>query len=297
MTVHRDPMSEAPNQSGSETASPGPHVRALETVGAGVLRQGRAVIEFLEFLGGAAYLLGDTSTWIFRTVVQRKARFGRVHLLAQMVRVGVRSIPIVSLVQIFIGIILALQMAPTLTDYGQIQRVADIVAIAMFRELGPLLSGIVLSGFAGASIAAELGTMVEGEEIKALRACALNPVRFLVVPRFLATVIMLTMLAVIADVIGAFGGFLTGTVILGIDPQQYLNYTRDALTHKDFISGLAKAAVFGVMIAMIACHEGLNVTGGAEGVGRATTRTVVKSIVALITADVIFTAIFYAFDI
>jgi len=290
-------MSEAPQQSGSQPASPGPHVKAVEAVGHVVLGRGRAVRGFVEFLGGATYLLGDTVAWVFRTVVRREARFGRENLFAQMVRVGVRSIPIVSLVQIFIGIILALQMAPTLTDYGQIQRVADIVAIAMFRELGPLLSGIVLSGFAGASIAAELGTMVEGEEIKALRACALNPVRFLVVPRFMATVIMLTLLTVIADVIGAFGGFLTGTMILGIDAQQYLSYTREALTQKDFISGLFKAGVFGVMISMIACYEGLNVTGGAEGVGRATTSTVVKSIVALITADVIFTAIFYAFEI
>ncbi len=167
----------------------------------------------------------------------------------------------------------------------------------MFRELGPLLSGIVLSGFAGASIAAELGTMVEGEEIKALRAHALNPIRFLVVPRFLATVLMLIMLTVIADAVGLFGGFLTGTFILDIDPQQYLSYTRDAVVPRDFITGLAKAGVFGLMISMIACYEGLNVTGGAEGVGRATTSTVVKSIVALITADVLFTAVFYAFGI
>ncbi len=287
-------MSEVPSQNSSPPALP---IRALERIGTVVLRRSRALVDFLEFLGGATCLLGDSFAWIFRTVIRRQARFGRENLLAQMVRVGVRSIPIVCLVQIFIGVILALQMAPTLTDYGQIQRVADIVAIAMFRELGPLLSGIVLSGFAGASIAAELGTMVEGEEVKALRASALNPVRFLVVPRFLATVIMLTMLTVIADVVGAFGGFLTGTLILDIDAQQYLNYTREALTQKDFISGLFKAAVFGVMISLIACHEGLNVTGGAEGVGRATTNTVVKSIVALITADVIFTAIFYAFEI
>lgn len=290
-------MAQSPSQTGQSPPSSGPVVRAVESVGETVTSQSRAGRRFLEFLGGATYLIGDTLAWIFRTLVRRQARIGRENLLAQMVRVGIRSIPIISLVQIFIGIILALQMAPTLTNYGQIQRVADIVAIAMFRELGPLLSGIVLSGFAGASIAAELGTMVEGEEIKALRACALNPIRFLVVPRFLATVIMLTMLTVIADMVGAFGGFLTGTLILGIDPHQYLNYTRDALTQKDFVTGLIKAAVFGVMISMIACYEGLNVTGGAEGVGRATTSTVVKSIVALITADVLFTAVFYAFGL
>jgi phospholipid/cholesterol/gamma-HCH transport system permease protein len=290
-------MSESPSQSSPPTPQPNPVVRALEYIGGATIRQGREAARFLEFLGGAVYLISDTLTWIFRTLVQRKSRFGREHLWAQMVRVGVRSIPIVSLVQVFIGIILALQMAPTLKSYGQIQRVADVVAIAMFRELGPLLSGIVLSGFAGASIAAELGTMVEGEEIKALRACALNPIRFLVMPRFLATVVMLTMLTVIADVVGVLGGFTTSTLVLNISPESYLSYTRAALTNKDFITGLVKAGVFGVMISMIACYEGLNVTGGAEGVGRATTNTVVKSIVALITADVIFTAIFYAFGL
>jgi len=288
MTASHPPSSDDPSR---------PLLRAIESVGEATLSQGRKLTGFLGFLGGATYLVGDTFAWLFRTLIRRQGRFGREHLVFQMVRVGVRAIPIVALVQVFIGIILALQMAPTLENYGQIQRVADIVGIAMFRELGPLLSGIVLSGFAGASIAAELGTMVEGEEIKALKAIALNPIRFLVVPRFLATVLMLTMLTVIADVVGVFGGLLTGTLILDIDAQQYLSYTRDALTNKDFITGLVKAAVFGVMIAIIACYEGLNVTGGAEGVGRATTSTVVKSIVALITADVVFTAIFYAFGL
>lgn len=272
-------------------------VRAVEAIGRAAIRRLAALTDVVVFLGEAAYLTGDTLAWILRSLLSRQARLSSEHVLAQMVRVGIQSIPIISLVQVFIGIILALQMAPTLESYGQIQRVADIVGIAMFRELGPLLTGIVLSGFAGASIAAEIGTMVEGEEIKALKAMALNPIRFLVVPRFLATVIMLTMLTVIADVIGVFGGFLTSVLILDIAPVQYLHYTEVAVTHKDFLSGLLKAAVFGVMISIIACREGLGVTGGAAGVGRATTNTVVKSIVALITADVIFTAVLYAFGI
>ncbi len=272
-------------------------VRAVEAIGRAAIRRLAALTDVVVFLGEAAYLTGDTLAWIGRSLLSRQARLSSEHVLAQMVRVGIQSIPIISLVQVFIGIILALQMAPTLESYGQIQRVADIVGIAMFRELGPLLTGIVLSGFAGASIAAEIGTMVEGEEIKALKAMALNPIRFLVVPRFLATVIMLTMLTVIADVIGVFGGFLTSVLILDIAPVQYLHYTEVAVTHKDFLSGLLKAAVFGVMISIIACREGLGVTGGAAGVGRATTNTVVKSIVALITADVIFTAVLYAFGI
>lgn len=271
--------------------------RAVEAIGLVVDLLIQKAVGTVAFVGGATSLAGQTLRCVFQGVFNKDRRLGGDHLLAQMVRVGIRSIPIIALVQVFIGMILALQMAPTLESYGQIQRVADVVGIAMFRELGPLLSGIVLSGFAGASIAAELGTMVEGEEIKALRAIALNPIRFLVVPRFLATVIMLTMLTVIADVVGVFGGFLTATTVLGITSEQYLAATRVALTQQDFLTGLAKAAVFGVMISLIACYEGLNVRGGAEGVGRATTNTVVKSIVALITTDVLFTATFYAFGI
>ena len=272
-------------------------VRILETIGQTVIDMGAGAVEIIRFIGGLTILVGSTMVWVYRTLIRRQSRFGQANLFAQMVRVGIKSIPIVVIVEVFIGIILALQMAPTLRSYGQIQRIADIVGIAVFRELGPLLSGIVLSGFAGASIAAELGTMVEGEEIKALRSIALNPIRFLVMPRSLATVAMLTVITVIADVVGVFGGLLTSTFVLNISAGQYIAETKYALVPKDFISGLVKAPVFGLLISMIACYEGLHVTGGAEGVGRATTNTVVKCIVALITADVIATSLLYAFGI
>ncbi len=274
-----------------------PVVRAVEAVGRATEAQLESTAGTVRFVGGATTLLGETLGWVYRSIFKRDSRMGWDHVMSQMVRVGVRSIPIVAMVQIFIGIILALQMAPTLKSYGQVQRIADIVGIAVFRELGPLLSGIVLSGFAGASIAAELGTMVEGEEIKALRSIALNPIRFLVVPRFLATVIMMTLITVIADVVGVFGGFLTSTLVLGISSDTYLSATRAALTNSDFLSGVAKAPLFGLLISMIACYEGLNVSGGAEGVGRATTNTVVKCIVALISADVVATSLLYAFGV
>ncbi len=273
----------------------------LQRVAEGMGRAGFRGIDALaggaQFFGGVVYLLRDAALWTLRGLFVPRIKLGRGALAVQMVRVGVRSIPIIALVQVFIGIILALQMAPTLRDYGQLERVADIIAIAVFRELGPLITAIVLSGFAGASIAAEIGAMVEAEEIKALRAHALNPVQFLVVPRFLATVIMLTGVTVIADVVGALGGLLTSWYVLDIHPQTYLDYTRQALEMKDFLTGLIKASVFGMLISMIACYEGLNVTGGAAGVGRATTSTVVKSIVALISTDCLFTAVFYAFEL
>jgi phospholipid/cholesterol/gamma-HCH transport system permease protein len=268
-------------------------VALISAVGRLGLRAGRRTAERVSYLGGATYLLLDTAKWLAKSLLTRQVKMNWTALATQMVRVGVRSISIVVLVQTFIGVILALQVAPVLNTYGSIDQIAYIVAIAMFRELGPLLSAVVLSGFAGASIAAEIGAMVEAEEIKALRAHALDPVRFLVMPRFLATVIMLVGLAVVADVVGVSGGLLTSWLLLDINPSSYLENTRVALVYRDFITGLVKAGVFGTLISMIACYEGLNVTGGAEGVGRATTATVVKSIVALIVTDCIFTTGFY----
>lgn len=272
-------------------------VSLVEAVGQATYGFLDGIVGFVRFIGGLGDLAADSFSWTFRGIFSRKVKFGRPALLFQMVRVGVRSIPIIILVQTFIGIILALQIAPTMESYGQLERVADVVALAVFRELGPLISAIVLSGFAGASIAAEIGAMVEAEEIKALRAHALNPVRFLVVPRYLATVVMLTGLAVLADVVGVIGGLGTGIYILGIRAGVYIDFTQQALTCKDFYTGLIKAAVFGFLISMIACYEGLNVKGGAEGVGQATTSTVVKSIVALIAADCLFTTMFYLFKL
>jgi len=270
---------------------------AVESVGRAADAQARGVRRRVSFVGGLAALLGTTTHWCYRGMFVPGIRLRRAALAGQMVRIGTRAVPIVVLVQVFIGIILALQMAPTLESYGQLERVADVIAIAIVRELGPLITGIVLSGFAGASIAAEIGAMIESEEIKALRAHALNPFHFLVVPRFLATVLSLVGLAVIADVVGVFGGFLTGWWVLDVPAQTYLDLTREALELKDYLTGLFKAGVFGVLIAMIACYEGLHVSGGAVGVGRATTATVVKCIVALIGTDAVFTAVFYAWGI
>ena len=212
-------------------------VRLIEGVGRSARGRLASSGQTVIFVGGMAGLLGQVLRWIWRGLFVPDVKLRRQAVAAQMVRVGVRSIPIIVLVEVFIGIILALQLAPTLISYGQLERVADVVAIAIFRELGPLIAAIVLSGFAGASIAAELGTMVEGEEIKALKAHALNPIPFLVVPRVLATVIMLTGLAVIADLVGVFGGFLTGVFVLDVDPRVYIDYTQAALKNRDFLTG------------------------------------------------------------
>jgi phospholipid/cholesterol/gamma-HCH transport system permease protein len=184
-------------------------------------------------------------------------------------------------------------MAPILRQYGAANRVADIIAIAVGRELGPLVSAIVLTGFAGASIAAELGTMVVSEEIEALEAQAIDPVRFLVVPRMLATTIMMVCISVVGDLAGGLGGMTTANFFFGVSPTMYVHHSFDALVLKDFITGLVKASVFGLVISALACRLGLAVQGGAQGVGAATTRTVVLTIVGLIFVDLIFTAVFY----
>ena len=255
---------------------------------------GARAIAVLEMLGAVGYLLLDTVVALRIALFgKRGRRMGWNNLWAQMVRVGVRSIPIVSLVVFCIGAILALQMAPILDRYGAKAQVADVISIAMFRELGPLVSAIVLTGFAGASIAAEMGTMVVSEEIEALESSAIHPVRFLVVPRVLATSVMMVCLAVVGDLMGVGGGMLISRWFLDISFLQYSTHTFDSVQVRDFVTGLIKAGCFGTIISALACHLGLSVQGGAEGVGAATTRTVVLTIVCLIVVDLMFTSVFY----
>lgn len=251
-------------------------------------------LEILEQIGAVFLLLTDATRWVLRSFVQKKVRLGRAAIVSQIVRVGVRSIFIISLVSGCVGLILVLQMAPPLEQYGQKELVANITGVAILRELGPLIAAIVLTGFAGAAIAAEIGTMVVGEEIEALEAHALNPIRFLVVPRVLAAIISMTALAVIADVVAVVCGMFMGTVGVGVPLQRYIDNTLDQVKSVDFYTGVGKAAVFGLLIGLIACTNGLRVTGGAAGVGKATTNTVVQSVVAIIFADLIFTAVFYS---
>jgi phospholipid/cholesterol/gamma-HCH transport system permease protein len=266
-----------------------PILKPVATVGARTLG-------VIEFIGGVGYLLLDTAGALRRGLfAKRGRRLGWRNLWAQMVRVGVRSIPIVMLVLFCIGAILSLQISPILKTYGATNQVARIISIATFRELGPLVSAIVLTGFAGASIAAEIGTMVVSEEVEALEAQAISPIRFLVLPRVLATAIMMVCVAVVGDLTGVLGGMFVSHAFLGVSTEQYFRITFEAPKVRDFMTGLIKAGVFGTLISALACYLGLGVTGGAQGVGVATTRTVVLTIVALILVDLMFTTAFYYF--
>ena len=269
--------------------------RAFPAARAVLNRWADGCLATLELVGSITLLGGLVLRWLHRTLLLRQVRFGMPAAIAQMVRVGVRSISIVMLVSGCIGIILALQTSPSLSDFGQTDKVANLIAVAVFRELGPLVAAIVLTGFAGASIAAEIGTMVVGEEIEALESMALDPIRFLVVPRVLATTLSLVLLAVIGDLTSVIMGGVTGVFFLDIPYELYKNNTIDQLTLSDFLTGLFKAGVFGTILGLIACHNGLRVTGGAAGVGKATTDTVVQTVVTVVIADLIFSALFYAF--
>lgn len=255
---------------------------------------GKRVISVLDHVGDSIFLLLGAIRWVLAGLFVRRVRLGRNAIVSQIIRVGVRSIFIVSLVSGAVGLILALQLSPPLDEFGRRDLVANIIGVAVFRELGPLIGAIVLTGFAGASITAEIGTMVVSEEIEALEAHALNPVRFLVVPRLLASILSMTALAVVADVVAVAAAILISITVLGIPYATFMDNMMDQVKLVDFLTGVSKGAIFGMLIGLIACINGLRVIGGAAGVGIATTRTVVQSVVAIIVADLVFTAIFFA---
>lgn len=210
-----------------------------------------------------------------------------------MLEAGGRSLPIILLINFLVGVIIAMQSAYQLSKFGITELVAGLVAVTICREIGPLITAIVISARVGAAIAAELGTMVVGEEIMALQTMALRPTPFLVVPRVIALGAMLPCVTVIANVTGIFGGYCVGVFNLDLSHYQYINGTTETLTLTDLYTGLVKSIAFGLVIATVSCHEGLSVRGGAEGVGAATTRSVVYSILLIIVTDLVFTAIFF----
>lgn len=256
---------------------------------------GDRCLRALAYTGSLGLLFLDVVWWVLPTPGKSKGRIRYDETLLHMKRVGVRSAGIVATVIFFVGMIVAFQMVYVLESLGVTEYVADITGVAMVREMGPLLVGMVMTGYAGAAIAAEIGTMVVSEEVLALETFSLDPVRFLVVPRVLAAMIMLPCVCLVATYIGIAGGFFVGYFLLGMEAEKYLQRTFDAIQFKDVATGLIKAEAFGTLMAIIACKEGLEVKKGAEGVGLAATRAVVRCIVAIILCDLVFTAFFYFF--
>lgn len=253
---------------------------------------GRLIIGVFDGIKGVIHLLLGIFDWMLLGPLRGKF-IHRQSILYQMVFTGLRSILIVFFVTVFTGIVLAMQTAYQLEKMGAVLYVASLVAVSLCRELSPVLTALVVAGRVGSAFAAELGTMKVSEQIEALETMAINPVRFLVVPRFIALFVMLPCLTVIGNISGIIGGFLVGTQSLNINPDLYMQVTFKYLEIKDIYTGVIKSFVFAVIIALIGCYEGLNTKGGAEGVGRATTRSVVISFILIILADCVLTAVFY----
>lgn len=214
-------------------------------------------------------------------------------LIQQAERVGVQSLPVVSLTAIFTGMVLALQSYIAFHRFGAESMVAIVVSLSMLRELGPVLVGMMVAGRVGASFAAELGTMRVSEQIDALWTLSTDPKRYLILPRLLAAITMLPLLVVLADLIGIIGGYVISVFLLGQNPHLYMTNATLYVELHDLYSGLIKAAIFGGIIGLVGCSEGFYCRGGAEGVGRATTRAVVVSAMCILAADYILTALMF----
>jgi phospholipid/cholesterol/gamma-HCH transport system permease protein len=236
-------------------------------------------------------LLGEACSICFIGPFRRKGP-KLIHVTEQMHEIGVRSLGIVCLVVFFVGLVIAMQSSYELVKMGTEIYVGKVVGLTILRELGPLIATIVLGGRCGAAIAAEIGTMKVNEEVEALRIMGINPVRFLVAPRVLAFTVMAPLLSTIADYIGILGGYILATTQLHLTGSQYIDIMVNGLVVKDFVSGIFKSVIFGLLVGSIACHFGYQTEGGAEAVGRSTTISVVTSIVMIILADALMTGIF-----
>ncbi|MEO6036108.1 MAG: ABC transporter permease [Verrucomicrobiota bacterium] len=237
-------------------------------------------------------LNGQIFYWLLVAPWKRQSfKFSQV--VAQVNRIGVEALPIVALTAFSIGLTLAMQGAHELQRMGAAMYVPNLVAVSLLRELGPLLIAIIVIGRSGSAITAELGTMKVSEEIEALGVMAINPIRFLIVPRFIAMLIMLPILTVFGNYVGIVGGWTICHFALDMNTAAYVLRSAEAAKLGDLYSGLAKSAVFAWLIVTIACQAGLKVEGGAEGGGTATTQTVVYSLLAILVANALLTGLFF----
>jgi phospholipid/cholesterol/gamma-HCH transport system permease protein len=253
---------------------------------------GSGVMDALAYLGSLASLAGragyDVVVGPFRGRPMRLQS-----AVSQAMDVGVRALPVLSLITFFIGLILALQGAYELRRFGAISYVAETVAISMTRELGPLITAVVVIGRSGSSFAAEIGTMRVTEEIDAMETMAISPVDFLVAPKLVAMIVMVPCLTIWANAMGILGGSVFGVLQAGFTFGRYVQVSVDSLALRDIVTGLIKSVMFGATITAVGCTEGLATSVGAEQVGRSTTAAVVKSIFLVVLEDLVFTTLFF----
>jgi len=244
---------------------------------------------FFEQLGELGLLTWDVVRYLFRRPFETSL------FIEQLDNIGWRSLNVVNLTAIFTGMVLALQMGGFLSRFGAKIYVSRIMGISLLREMGPVLTALMIGARVGAGIAAELGSMTVTEQVDAMRALASNPVKKLVVPRVLATIVILPVLTMIADAVGLFGGLLIAVTQLGVSAEFFYTSLIRNVGLSDLLSGLGKAFFFGYLISIIACHKGLGTRGGADGVGRATTSAVVAASISILVADFFLTKLFLSF--
>jgi phospholipid/cholesterol/gamma-HCH transport system permease protein len=251
-------------------------------------------MQILKDIHYASKIINDTFYWTLISPFRGKPIRLKASV-SEMVKAGYNAVPIVAVISFFVGMILALQSAYQLKKVGALIYVANLVGVSLTRELSPILVAIIVAGRSGSAFAAEIGSMKAAEEIDALRTMGINPVRFLVVPKIVALMVMVPALTAISDIIGIFGGFMLSVGVLEIHPFNYYLQTVNALLVKDVLTGLIKAWAFGIIITVVGAYQGFKVEGGAEEVGRRTTASVVASIFLVIIFDLFFTTLFYYF--
>lgn len=252
----------------------------LESVGVGTTR-------FIEESGHLFILFLRTLQWSFRPPL------GFRNILKQMEEIGARSVPVVLITAISTGMVLAFQSVTISKRFGAESFVGTAVALSMTRELGPVLTGLIVAGRAGAAMAAELGTMRVTEQIDALSTMAVNPIKYLIVPRLLAGMLMLPVLTVFSDATGILGGYFVSVKVVGVNPVLYVRHTIQYLGFEDIFGGLLKALVFGMIISTVSCYKGFGTEGGAAGVGKAATGAVVISSMLILISDYFLTAMLF----
>jgi len=248
---------------------------------------GKQTLAIIEEFGKVAHLGWEVVRDIFRGKVSTKLT------LEQMVKIGYDSMPLALVTAVFIGMVFALQISGEFVRFGAGKFVGGVMSIGIARELGPAITGIVVSARVAASITAELGTMKVKEQIDALSALGASPVRYLVIPRFIAAALMLPLLTIVADVLGFGGGYLVSVFINKINGVQYMETAQFMLNLWDVYGGLLKTIVFGMLISIIACYKGLTTKGGAKGVGESTTSTVVLSLITLFIVNYFLSILFF----
>jgi len=256
------------------------------------------IVRTIEFIGALierpVMALGRVFLLFFSVVKEiPKPPFEIRNTIRQMLEIGVNSLPVVLITAVFTGMVLALQSYTGFKRFGAEGLVGSVVALSMTRELGPVLAALIVTGRAGAAMAAELGTMRVTEQIDALETLATNPVKYLVVPRFLSGMIMLPALTVITDIVGILGGYFVTVILLGVSSKKYMTATWSYLELQDIYSGLIKACFFGAAFTLISCYKGFYTKGGAEGVGRATTGAVVYSSMTILISDYFLSALMF----